>query len=103
MAGSTIELPEDITEPEPAPQNLPASNGNYFVLRIEFNPQTQHAEVKFDPQQIRDWDFVLALLEMGKLDAQSKRQMTMIASMQAAAVQQAQEHAVANMVKKIRH
>lgn len=72
-----------------------------YALTVLYNPDTQSVEVQFEAAQFRTWEFILGVLEMAKLTATAKRQMSQMVAMQ----QQAAEAQMANAVKRslIRH
>jgi hypothetical protein len=42
--------------------NLPAGAS---VIMVVWNPETQTAELRFDPTQFKNWQFIRSVLEMG--------------------------------------
>lgn len=75
---------EPTVQPNGTPQTL-------IEMTITFDPQTHATGLRFDPQKIRNWDFVLGLLEMGKLHALDKKREAYMAFMQQQQLQAAQE------------
>lgn len=57
-------------------------------IKLVFNPTNQTCVVTFDPQEMKTWEFVLAIIEMGKTYATQMRNMQVAAQLQHQAMQQ---------------
>ncbi len=65
------------------PKQLPA-------IAIGWNAEAQIVEIQFDPAHFKTWDFVIALLDMAKLQAENNRRLAQLRAMQ----QQSQDEAI---------
>lgn len=71
----------------------------HACIILEFDPETQSVTTKFDPREFKTWDFVLAVLDMGKRHAEQTAEIVRMQAMQQAAMQQAQANGIAQKLK----
>ncbi len=69
-------------------------------IHIDFDVNTQTVTLTFDQTQFRTWDFVLAVLDMAKRQAEMMRQHAL---MNAAMQQQAQAQQAGQILRNLRH
>jgi hypothetical protein len=58
-----------------APENLPQ-------LSIAWNAETQMVQLGFDPDHFKTWDFILAVLDMARQNAEQMKELAKLAAMQ---------------------
>lgn len=51
-------------------------------IRIGFDPVAQDVSLKFKPEEFKNWDFLLAVLDMAREKAKLMKQQQMMAQMQ---------------------
>lgn len=58
------------------------------VIAVAWDEKKQIVGIQFDKAEFRTWDFVIAVLDMAKAQADQHRRMAQIAAMQQQAVEQ---------------
>lgn len=66
------------------------------TLIIEWDAEKQQAQVSFDSQQFKTWEFVLAVIEMAKLQSETNRRVAEVMSIQKQAAESARVRAILN-------
>lgn len=82
-----IEQPTDAEQPAEQPAQKAA-------MMIFYDPGTQTVRIVGDPEQVKNWDFSLALLRMSQDCVETQRRMQSIAQMQQMAAAQQQSKAI---------
>jgi hypothetical protein len=73
------------------------------TIELVFNPTLQMCQVKFDSQEYKTWDMVLAVIEMAKNEALFRRQVAITANLQAQAINAHQAREVTREVLRGKH
>jgi hypothetical protein len=73
------------------------------TISLVFNPTTQSVNIKFDNQEFKNYDMVLAVIEMGRLTAMLNRDMAIQQALQAAAINAHQARQVTREVLRGKH
>lgn len=64
MAKKELQTGLEGVEPKPLPH-----------LSIEWDERNHRVRLNFDPDEFKSWDFIIALMEMGKLNAETHRKL----------------------------
>ena len=68
------------------------------TLHVVYDPLKQAVGIQFEATDFKTWDFVLAILDMAKMKAQTQQKMAQVAMLQQAAAMQQQD---AEVTRKI--
>lgn len=81
------------TNGNPVAKQLPA-------VAIGWDAENQKIQLQFDNKQFKTWDMLIAVFELAKLEAQSQRQIALMANLQRQQVEAAQAEAVRRQVMR---
>jgi hypothetical protein len=71
---------------------------SHGALTVKFDSERQAAEVYFDPNEFRSWDFIIGVLEMAKLYANTMRANSIMVQQQQAMQQAMRDQAIAKQI-----
>lgn len=73
------------------------------AITVTYDPKTQVAQLEFDPEQVKTYEFLLGLLEIAMLNAKDMRTMAQMQNMQQAQAQMQARQMEAQQVQRVLH
>lgn len=70
------------------------------ALAIGFDAEAQRVHLQFEPADFKTWDMILGVLKMAEVEAQSQRQIALMANLQRQQMEAAQAEAVRRQVMR---
>lgn len=78
----------------PVPSSSPPESNGDTKITIRFDPEKQIVSIDYDTTKVKTWGMVLAILEMGRLSAETARHMAISENVQRASQRALEEQMV---------